>query len=161
MTSSRRDPASALANAVARAVEAHLPEWAGFVAGRHPGPHQDLDAPVLVYRVPSPTHPGHVLGLAVRGNTVEITYHDGVAAGPAERLYAIPAGEEADAATAVVADLRRIVEGRVVVTVEPLGRVSRILRRDGARYLLRFEERGRLPAGGEGLTLYAWSSPGD
>ncbi|HZD03626.1 MAG TPA: hypothetical protein VE173_01875 [Longimicrobiales bacterium] len=163
MTSRRsRGPTPTLATAVARAVEAHFPEWVKLGADPDRGSHGDPDAPVLVYRIPSPTCPGHVLGLVIRGNTVEITYHDGVAPGPAERLYAVPAGEEEEAAAAVVADLRRIVAGEVVVTVEPLGRVTRTLRRDGVRHLLRFEERGGLPpVGGEGLTVYVWSSPGD
>jgi hypothetical protein len=77
------------------------------------------------FNVIPPRYPTHRLYVAALGDSVEVRYDDGEPPGPAERMLVHLDRNPAAVAEAVVAFVRDVMSGRVVVVRERLGLLTR------------------------------------
>ena len=105
---------------------AAFPEWASAL--EIAGAGDDSDDENCWFCIVPPKCPTHRLYVATRGNSVEVRYDDGKPPGPAEQTF-IDLDQSAPAvAEAVVAFVRDVMSGRVVVVRERLGMFARWIR---------------------------------
>lgn len=148
-------------NAVARALAAKiLAAFPGWACALQPyGPSQDVEANTgdVRFAIAPPARPTHLLEVVLRGNCVEVRYHDSQPPGPAEQVF-VDLDREPDAASdAVVSFLRDVIDGRVVIVREPLGRFIRLVRGRKYESLARFRSSTEVAKTPDRYTaLYHW-----
>jgi len=124
---------------IARILEARI--HAAFPAWESATPDAggaDDSRDLVIVTVPPPTQPTHRLDVVLLGHSVEVRYDDAQPPGPAEKLFVDFQHAPEAASNAVVAFLRDVTEGRVVVVRRRLGLPVRLLRGDQCESLAEF-----------------------
>jgi hypothetical protein len=135
-------------------IVAAFPDWAGAL--EFPESRQDSIQEDCWFCVVPPGHPTHRLYVAALGDSVEIRYDDGEPPGPAERMLVRLDRDPAAVAEGVVAFVRDLTSGRVVVARERLDWFGRLIRRD-CKSLVWFREASDLVGRtGTVAAVYRW-----
>jgi len=124
-----------IARVLAAGIRAAFPGWDSAIHGHGPS---DDSGDLEIVTVTPPAHPAHRLDVVLRGHSVEVRYHDTQPPGPAEKLFVDFEHNPEAASNAVVAFLRDLTEGRVVVARRRLGLPTRLLRGDHCESLAEF-----------------------
>lgn len=123
--------------------------------------HREASPGSIQFSIPVPASPRHRLRIYQLGNSVEVAYDDGHPSGPAEKLFVSFDEKPKEVAQAMVRFLRALVTEEVVVVREPLGPVTRFLRRDACDDLPRFIATSDLAQRGGPRSVISWSGSHD
>jgi hypothetical protein len=133
------DGLNSTARLLMESVLRRYPAWASFASGY--GPEEDAEAEPgsVCFEVPSPAHGGrHRLRIYLRGNTIEIAYHDDRPPGPAEAQFVFSERDKREAIESALDFVSEIINDRVVVGREILPALWRLLRGRACEDLPRF-----------------------
>jgi hypothetical protein len=150
-------------NGVARILVAKIltvfPGWESTIHRYGPkGDWSNNEPDLTIMTVTPPAQPTHRLDVVLRGNSVEVRYDDSRPPGPAEKLFVDFDREPEAASDVVVAFLRDLTEGHVVIARRPLGLLVRFMRGGHCQSLAEFRSAREIAAADvEGYTaVYKW-----
>jgi hypothetical protein len=136
-----------VARALAARVLTAFPGWESAIHHNRPtdeSPAHSRDLAIVT--VTPPTQPAHQLDVVLRGNSVEVRYDDCRSPGPAEKLFVDFDCDPETASDAVIAFLRDLTEGRVVVARRRPGLLVRLMRGGQCESLAEFHSAREITA---------------
>jgi hypothetical protein len=123
------DQLNATAQQLFNGIQSRYPAWASYARAYGPDEDPCAEPGSVCFEVPSPAHDGeHLLGIYLRGNTIEIAYEDNRPPGPAEMQFVFLDPDKTEPLEAALAFVADIMNDRVVVGRQRLPALVRLFR---------------------------------